>query len=78
MANRTKRENKSKGRYATYDEFVAAVMLLHRGRKHSLRAIAEEVGTTKATVAGVIDKHDVKELDVDLNAMLDKLWRVVK
>jgi hypothetical protein len=76
MANRTKRTDKSTGKYDTYDELVAAVMTLHKSRKHSLRTIGEKVGATKSVVASVLHNNEVKETDVDLNAMFNELWKV--
>ena len=74
MANFDKRLDRSTGNYDTLEELTAEVMKLYKTKKYSRVAMGELVGVSGATCTRVINENEVKEVDVDLNAMFNKLW----
>jgi hypothetical protein len=78
MANYDKRLDRTTGNYSTLKELTTAVMKLHKGRQHSRNAIGREVGVSGATCTRIIDENTVREVDVDLDAMFNKLWRITE
>jgi hypothetical protein len=74
MANYDKRLDRSTGKYATLKELTAAIMKLHIGKQHSRAHMGRIVGVSGATVTRVINENTPREVNVDLNAIFNKLW----
>ena len=75
MANHRKRTDRTTGNYDTLEELTAEVMKLHKTKKYSRIAMGELVGVGPATCTRIINENTEREVNVDLNAMFNELWR---
>ena len=77
MANHDKRLDRQTGNYKTIEGLTEAVLALDRAKKHSRKTMGEMTGVSGATVTRIIQANKpVEEVKVDLNKMINELWRI--